>query len=70
MHIAQQDPLVARDLPGGVLAVRQTAVLGATEDKGASVAGIMDDLSGATMQEFRPNEFAFVRAASQAAREE
>jgi hypothetical protein len=69
MYIAQEDPLVAWDLPGGVFAVWQSAVLGAPEDKGASVAGIMNDLSSATVQKFRPNEFAFMRAASQAARE-
>jgi hypothetical protein len=70
MHIAQQDPLLARDLPRGVLAVRQATVLGAAEHERAGVARVVDDLSRPTVQELGPHQLALVRAAAQPAREQ
>ena len=69
VHIAQQDPLLTRHEPRADSAVGQVALLGATEGEGARIARVVDDLAGTTVQQLTPDEFAFVRATSQAPRE-
>ena len=46
------------------------ALLRATEDEGAGVARVMDDLPRTTVQQLRPNQFALMHAAAQSAWEQ
>ena len=70
MHVAQQDPLLAWHQAGAHLAIRQTALFGAAEDESAGVARVVDNLPRPAVQQFGPNQFAFMRTAAQSAREQ
>ena len=70
MHVAQQDPLLARYQTRAHLAIGQMALFGAAEDEGAGIARVVNDLPRTTVQQLSPDEFALVRPASQSAREQ
>ena len=61
MHVAQQNPLLAWHQTRADLAIGQMALFGATEDEGAGIARIVDDLPRTTVQQLGPDQLALVR---------
>ena len=61
MHVAQQNPFLAWHQTRADFAIRQMALFGATEDEGAGIARIVDDLPRTTVQQLGPDQLAFVR---------
>jgi site-specific recombinase XerD len=70
MHVAQKDPLLARHQTRAHFSIGQVALFGATENEGAGIARVVDDLPRTTVQQLRPDELALVCTATQSPREQ
>jgi hypothetical protein len=64
MHVAQQNPFLAWHQTRADFAIRQMPLFGVTEDEGAGIARIVDDLPRTTVQQLGPDQLAFVDAAT------
>ena len=64
MHVAQQNPFLAWHQTRAHFVIRQTTLFGATEDEGAGIARVVNDLPRTTVQQLGPNQLAFVDTAT------